>query len=129
MTKRSMLHAQPTVKGKPHDSVEVKDSPVHGVGLFAKEDIKKDTILHITHIHLGHELFVKILQPGTGWLNVFPNNLVNHSKENENCHIVIKDKTKELVTLTEIIQGEELFVDYTKDQEGGFEQPQEDWKE
>ena len=120
------MFSQPTVQGELNESLELKESPVHGVGLFALQDIPKATTLHSTHVYLKSKNF---LGQETGWINIGPNNLANHSKKNENCRITQKDNFKELVTTSDIKAGQELFVDYTKDQDKGFEQPQEDWKE
>ena len=62
------------------------------------------------------------------WVNVNPNCLYNHSKINENSEIKTeKERHKTLHTTKDIKEGEELFVDYTKDLD--LEQPEEGWKE
>ena len=108
---------QPTVRGILHELVELKKSKIQGKGLFALQDIEQEKMLHNTHVNIK----------GHGWANVRPNNLCNHSKINENCEIRTEDNTKVLYTIRHIQKGEELLVDYTKDQEVGFEQPKETW--
>ena len=63
---------QPTVKGKMSDLVELTKSKVHGLGLFASEDISEDTKIHETHIKTESH----------GWINIHPNNLHKLQK----CH-------------------------------------------
>tara|TARA_R110000824_G_scaffold401660_1_gene613451 strand:+ start:1583 stop:1921 length:339 start_codon:yes stop_codon:yes gene_type:complete len=107
---------------------EFKQSPIHGNGIFAIEDIQKHTELFETHL-LDEPL----------WINIKPNCSYNHSKDNENCSSVTKNvphivdgnelpakRIKFLVALSDIKKGEELFVDYTKDRD--LEQPHQGWK-
>ena len=94
----------------------LKDSNIHGIGLFAKQNILKDTFIHYTH---GYHRRYK------DWINLVPNCKYNHSKENENCEIVIEDKVIKMVASKDIREGEELLVDYTKNEI--LEQPQEEW--
>ena len=107
----------------PHEKVVVNNSKVHGKGLFAVSDIEKNTTLHVTHVH---KELVDYTGVSSSWINLTPNNQYNHSKERENCKIVTDGLTKGLVTLRNIIAGEELLVDYTKDLE--LEQPEPGWK-
>jgi len=109
---------QPTVKGKLNDSVEVRKSNIHGLGLFATRDIEEETRLHETHAKTEAH----------GWVNISPNNLSNHSKVNENCEIRTEKDVKVLYSTSPISIGDELLIDYTKDEESGFEKPQEGWK-
>ena len=96
----------------------LKDSDVHGVGLFAKQDISKDAFIHYTHTY--HPRY-KV------WVNLVPNYKYNHSKKNENCEIIVENKVMEMVASRDIHAGEELLVDYTKNEL--LEQPQEEWIE
>ena len=96
--------------------VSLEDSEIHGVGLIAKEDILKNTFIHHTHVY--HPRY-------KAWVNLVPNYRYNHSKENENCHILVQDKVMEMFTSKDIHAGEELLVDYTKNE--FLEQPQEEW--
>lgn len=103
-------------KAKMSEDTHVKKSPIHGNGLFAKNDIEKDTTIHYTHIkHIKYD-----------WINLIPNCEYNHSKDNENCKIVTYDNRKSLVAIKDILKNEEIFVDYTKDFE--LEQPHSEWK-
>ena len=60
--------------------VEIRKSPIHGYGLFAKEYIPKNTILGITHV--AHDLFPD------GWLRTPLGGFYNHS-ETPNCESVV----------------------------------------
>ena len=94
----------------------LEDSDIHGIGLFAKQDIPKNTLIHYTHSY--HPRY-------KSWINLVPNCKYNHSKKNENCEIVTEDKAMKMVTSKDISGGEELLVDYTKNET--LEQPQEEW--
>ena len=111
------------MKSVMNENVEVSTSSIHGNGLFAKSDIKKDTLLHVVNVH--KELVDHGNSP-CDWINLIPNNQYNHSKEKENCKIVTKGLTKGVITTKHIPSGQELLVDYTKDKD--LEQPQSGWK-
>ena len=109
------VHLSTKAKAKISEDIYVKKSPIHGDGLFAKNDIEKDTTIHYTHIkHIKY-----------GLINLIPNCEYNHSKDNENCKIVTYDNRKSLVAIKDILKDEEIFVDYTKDFE--LEQPHSKW--
>ena len=77
------------------DSLEVLDSPIHGKGLFASED----------------------LEPGKEWLAAEGNckyscgRIINHSP-NPNCKFIFNDGYVVCVTTKEIKAGSELLVNY-----------------
>jgi len=98
--------------------VNFKQSPCHGDGLIAEENIEADTFVWNTHLTFPE---IKGL-----WINITPNCLYNHSKKYENCKIVTSGDVKSLYTIKKIKAGEELFIDYTKDRE--LEQPEEQWE-
>ena len=91
------------------DSVVVKESPIHGYGLFATDPIKKGFHLGVSHVYA----------PGFegGYLRTPVGGFINHSDE-PNC---IKIESPEesvltyysLVTARDISQDEELTVKYT----------------
>jgi SET domain-containing protein len=96
---------------------EVQESSIHGIGIFASENIPAKTDLFETHI----------LKAADGWINISPNCQYNHSKKNTNCRSETRGQFKYLVTIRTIQEGEELLVDFTQD--GDLEQPQEGWSE
>ena len=92
----------------------IKPSKVNGLGLFAKEKIKKGHNLGVSHIQIGKELF---RTPMGGF--------INHS-EDPNCtksmfrvsnvdDVLIKSDYKvwRLFTLKDIKKNEELTLTYT----------------
>ena len=102
---------------KQKQTCEIRESPVHGNGVFALCDIEKERALFETHIR----------NSDGWWTNLTPNCLYNHSKSKANCISKTDGKVKFLMTRRDIKEGEELLVDYTKDAD--LEQPREGWKE
>jgi len=98
---------------------EFKESPIHGNGIFALEDISSGTELFQTHVMDNPIMSI--------WGNMEPNCLYNHSEINANCVSKTRDKVKFLLSIREINRGEELLVDYSKDKD--LEQPKEGWEE
>ena len=94
---------------------ELKSSNVHGQGIFASKDLGANAVLFETHRKTSGAL---------KWVNLVPNCSYNHSS-NPNCQSLTLGDFKYLVTLKEIKEGEELLVDYRKDQD--LEQPQKGW--
>ena len=91
------------------DCVEIRTSPIHGVGLFAKTFIKKGTHLGVSHIYApGFE---------TSYIRTPIGGFINHSEE-PNCH---KQESPEesvityfsLVVSKNIEKDEELTITYT----------------
>ena len=80
-------------------------SDIHDIGLFAKEKIKIDYDLGISHLKIGDQLFRTPL-----------GGFINHS-ETPNCiktMVRVNDyKVWHLVTLDNIKKGEELTLEYT----------------
>ena len=94
----------------------LKDSDIQGVGLFAKQDIPEGSFIHYTHAY--HPRY-------KDWINLTPNYKYNHSKTKENCEVVLDNKVMKMVALKDIYEGEELLVDYTKNE--ALEQPEKEW--
>ena len=89
------------------ESVTIKKSGIHELGLFADQDIKQATNLGMTHLKFNGTIF---RTPLGGFINC---------DENANCVKVemrtegsITDKWN-LVTLKNITSGEELTLKYT----------------
>jgi len=95
-------------------NVEVKESPIHGKGLFAKQDIPKDTVIGQIE---GH--FCEKDGPHVLWMNEgqdkfkVTNNLkfINHNKLPNVAYY--DDFT--VVALKRIKKGEELLHNYGDD--------------
>ena len=86
-------------------SVTVKESSIHGLGLFAKEKIPSQTELGITHIKDNRFSHGYIRTPLGGFFN--------HS-EKPNCEAIYDGDYIKLITINIVNFDEELTVDYTK---------------
>ena len=91
------------------NQVGIKTSPIHGLGLFALEELLQGTELGITHVK--HELFQN------GWIRTPLGGFYNHC-EKPNCFIAdqtLEDGTqvKILVALKHIPKGKELTCKYS----------------
>ena len=91
------------------ESLTIKASGVHGLGLFADENIKQATNLGMSHMKMKDTIFRTPL-----------GGFINHANE-PNCakvELLMKDDSQDykkwnLVTLQDIKKGEELTVRYT----------------
>tara|TARA_B100000029_G_scaffold253658_1_gene250541 strand:+ start:459 stop:752 length:294 start_codon:yes stop_codon:yes gene_type:complete len=83
--------------------ITIKKSKIDGLGLFAIEDIPKDTSLGLSHVKVNGEY---IRTPLGGFYN--------HS-DDPNCetHIDTIGKNMFLLTIKDIKKGEELTAKYT----------------
>ena len=81
--------------------LHIKNSPVAGQGLFAKEDIPAMMYLGISHVVVDKEI---MRTPLGGF--------VNHS-DDPNCQKYPKDQFYFIKTIKEIKKGDELFLNYT----------------
>ena len=86
----------------------IKESGIHGLGLFAKQDILENTILGITHVK--HEEFPD------GWIRTPLGGFINHSNT-PNCYLGTRYletvDVRELITLQNIKADTELTCTYT----------------
>ncbi|MEE2610509.1 MAG: SET domain-containing protein, partial [Acidobacteriota bacterium] len=82
----------------------IKKSRIHGLGLFAIEDIPPNTDLGITHI--PDERFED------GYIRTPLGGFFNHSKS-PNCIVISKENCLRLMTDTEIKADTELTAFYT----------------
>jgi SET domain-containing protein len=86
------------------NNLTIRESEIHGLGLFATEFIPKDTNLGITHV--ANENFED------GYIRTPLGGFFNHS---DNPNIVIQ-KNKllylEIITIKDIQKGEELTAEY-----------------
>ena len=91
------------------DSVVIRESPIHGYGLFAKTPIKKGFHLGVSHIYApGFE---------TSYVRTPVGGFINHSDE-PNCHKIESPEESmltyfSLVASKDIEKDEELTVKYT----------------
>ena len=89
-----------TYKALPNE-LHIKDSPISGQGIFAKEDIDAMMFIGVSHIIMN----VIIWRTPIG---VF----INHS-DDPNCIKWCEDNIYYVKTIREIKKGEELFLKYT----------------
>ncbi len=82
----------------------IRPSKIHGLGLFATEDIAKDVKLGISH--------VKDEDAKDGTVRTPLGGFVNHSYS-PNVDLLDDNKQWIMVTINEIKKGDELTVDYT----------------
>ena len=93
-----------------HPTLTIKQSSIHGLGIFSTQKIKKDTCLGVTHI--AHPAFPQ------GWIRTPLGGLYNHS-DDPNCilknHFIGRELTaaKLLITIKDIHEGKELTCIYT----------------
>ena len=97
MTKIKSFRSLPT-------SVTIKPSEIHGLGLFATEDIAKGVILGISHFEDEDTEDGVIRTP----LGAF----ANHSYT-PNANVIDDTKKWTLITVQDIKKGEEITVDYS----------------
>jgi len=83
------------------DCVTIKESNIHGLGLFATQDIASGTELGMSHFYWGDQL-------ERSPLGAF----YNHS-DTPNCMKVRRDSRYFLETIEEVKEGDELTVEYT----------------
>ena len=92
------------------DCLEVKDSPIEGLGLFAKKNIKKHFDCGMSHIK------VPII---CGFVRTSIGGFLNHS-EKPNCALSLEldwddYRVYNVFTIKKIKAGEELTLDYHPD--------------
>ena len=85
------------------DEVEIRQSVIEGVGLFAKEPIRVNTTLGVTHV--ANEQFQH------GFVRTPLGGFINHS-DNPNCVIEDVFNLKCIKTIKDIMPDEELTVEY-----------------
>ena len=85
------------------ESLTIKDSKVHGLGLFAKQDIVKGISLGTTHVYNENFENNYIRTPLGGF--------INHS-DNANAQLINLNDTLMLATTRFIKKGEEIFTTY-----------------
>ena len=89
-----------TYKALPNE-LHIKDSPISGQGIFAKEDIDAMMFIGVSHIIMNDIIW---RTPVGGF--------INHS-DDPNCIKWCEDNIYYVKTIREIKKGEELFLKYT----------------
>jgi SET domain-containing protein len=83
------------------NNLTIKDSKIHGLGVFATEDISENTDLGLTHLLLGKKIFRTPL-----------GGFINHG-DDPNCKKLEQNNEFYLLTIKNIKKNEELTVFYT----------------
>ena len=89
-----------TYKALPNE-LHIKDSPISGQGIFAKEDIDAMMFIGVSHIIMNDIIW---RTPIGGF--------INHS-DDPNCIKWCEGNIYYVKTIREIKKGEELFLKYT----------------
>ena len=89
-----------TYQALPNE-LHIKDSPISGQGIFAKEDIDAMMFIGVSHIIMNDIIW---RTPIGGF--------INHS-DDPNCIKWCVDNIYHMKTIREIKKGEELFLKYT----------------
>jgi len=94
------------------ESVTIKQSGVHGLGLFAEQAIKVGTNLGMSHIKLNGNI---VRTPLGGFINHAnePNVVKVELLMTDQSKIKFDYKKWNLVTLRDITEGEEITLRYT----------------
>ena len=87
--------------------IYIKDSPVAGQGLFAKEDIPEGVDLGVSHIIVDNPF-----PHSTTLIRTPLGGFINHS-DNPNCEKWLENQRYYIRTIRPIKSGEELFLKYT----------------
>ncbi len=86
------------------DEVYLKESEIHGTGLFARHIIDRGVNLGMTHVYDSEQEDSRIRTPLGGF--------INHSDE-PNCEIIKIGKYYYLMTDKDIMPDEEITLKYT----------------
>ena len=89
-----------TYQALPNE-LHIKDSPISGQGIFAKEDIDAMMFIGVSHVIMNDIIW---RTPVGGF--------INHS-DDPNCIKWCEDNIYYVKTIREIKKGEELFLKYT----------------
>ena len=88
------------------ECLTIKESGIHGLGLFATEDIPANKFLGLSHYH----------SPSEGILRLPLGGFYNHSDTPNAERLLWSDKNEEydhLITIKDIQAGEEITVKYS----------------
>lgn len=94
-------------------SLHIKDSPIHGQGLFAKQDIPSDKELGESHVFLMQEWDGEAFQRKE-WMRTALGAFINHS-DTPNCMVELRHATAFLITTESISLGDEITVTYDEE--------------
>ena len=91
------------------DFIDIQDSEIDGKGLFAKQIIKENTNIGISHVMIDNPEI---------WIRSPLGGFVNHSIDN-NCILYVKEDWDDyiiynIITTKKILANEEILLNYEK---------------
>jgi SET domain-containing protein len=92
------------------ESLTIKPSGIHDLGLFAEQDIKKTTNLGMTHFKVGDTIF---RTPLGGFINHSNTPNCTKAEVRKTVETLLLDKKWNLMTTQDIKKGEEITLRYT----------------
>ena len=92
------------------ESLTIKKSGIHDLGLFANQKINKATNLGTTHIKIGDTIF---RTPLGGFINHSNTPNCTKAEVRMTAETLLLDKKWNLVTTEDIKEGEEITLRYT----------------
>ena len=92
------------------ESLTIKPSGIHELGLFANQKINRGTNLGTTHIKIGDTIF---RTPLGGFINHSNTPNCTKAEVRTSAETLLIDKKWKLVTTQDIKKGEELTLKYT----------------
>lgn len=110
------------------DNLTIKESPIHGLGVFASKNIDKDVVLGLTHhsIEIGWTAEL-IRTPLAGFLNHSFNPNVTIEEFEHGQGVDYAYRNFKLIVTRPIKEGNELTIDYTKQPCGVSYDKNEPW--
>ena len=97
------------------DNLIIKDSPIHGQGLFAKVDISIGSELGESHCFLmqNYDLETKTWERKE-WMRKPMGAFLNHSSD-PNVTVEVRENNAFLIATKDILEGEEITVTYEEE--------------
>ncbi len=103
--------------------VEVKKSPIHGMGVFAAEDIEIDEWEYVYGMMVPASS-VYGFEHNDAWMEPFPPFRYTNHSDSPNCEVHMDDDSvMDIMALRNITKGEELTIDYGFDLEEDCDVP------
>lgn len=109
------------------DKIEVKDSPIEGRGVFAKEDIKANEVIECSHFIILEQSFPQIDNKLKEYVFSWPKtvwggksvvvwgfgSIYNHSRDNNTDWVTDEENNLfKFFTIKDIKKGEEICTNY-----------------
>lgn len=103
--------------------VKIAKSPIHGMGVFAHEDLEIDQWTEVYGMLIPSPSTYGFEHNGAWWEPYPPFRYLNHS-DSPNCEVHMDDDgIMDVMALRDIEKGEELTIDYGFDLEDEYDEP------